>query len=117
MFWSADYEAEVSISIIVWGKMGCVMTLELPLSPELEARLRADAAARQMPVETLAARAVEAYLSPPIQILPKGQRRPAIEAARGSLRGLLNSDEFLAERHAEAIREAEKDGIITRSES
>lgn len=82
------------------------MTLVLELSPEVEARLRADATARRVPVETLAAQAVEAFVSP---ILPKGSRRAAIQAARGSMRGLLNSDRFLAERHAEAQHEREKD--------
>lgn len=41
-------------------------------------------------------------------VLPKGQRRAAIEAGRGSMRGILNSDEFLARRHEEAAYELEK---------
>lgn len=41
-------------------------------------------------------------------VLPKGQRRAAIEAARSSMRGILNSDEFLARRHEEAAYELEK---------
>ena len=82
------------------------MIITLELSPEVEARLRADASAQRVPVETLAAQAVEAFLSP--STLPKGQRRAAIEAGFGSLRGVLSSDRFLAARHAEAADELAK---------
>lgn len=91
------------------------MSITLNLSPEVEARLRADALAQRVPMETLAAQAVEVFVlhpssnTAPIPILPKGQRRAAIKAARGSMRGLLNSDQFLEEKHAEAQRELEKD--------
>jgi hypothetical protein len=90
------------------------MTLELELSPQTEARLRADAAARRT-ATAIATQAVEAFVSPfkpsadAVPMLPKGQRRAAIQAGRGSMRGLLSSDRLLAERDTEARGELEKD--------
>ncbi len=49
--------------------------------------------------------------------MPKGQRRAAIQAARGSLRGIVSSDDFLARRHAEAQSELEKSQFVDRAEA
>lgn len=81
------------------------MTFQLTLSPETEARLQHDEAARRGAL-TVASQAVEAFVLP--SVLPKGTRSEAIKAARGSMRGILNSDEFLAQRHAEAADELKK---------
>ncbi len=81
------------------------MTLKLELSPELERRARADAAARRVPLETLAMAAIEAFVNS-----SQGTRHDADEATRlaevdagyGLFRGRGPSvDEFLAQRHAE----------------
>lgn len=47
--------------------------------------------------------------------MPKGQRRAAIQAARGSLRGIVSSDDFLVRRHAEAQSELEKSQFVDRA--
>lgn len=49
--------------------------------------------------------------------MPKGQRRAAIQAARGSLRGIVSSDDFLARRGAEAQSELEKSQCVDRAEA
>ena len=111
------------------------MTLELNLSPELEAQLRADALARQVPVETLAAHAISAALAfssryPERSALaltvadqivttrqtPNGaiddatrKRLAAVDAGFGMFAGVGDTvDEFMAKRSAEGQAEYDK---------
>ena len=86
-----------------------VMTLTLELSPELEQRARADAAARRVPLEVLAAAALEAFVnsSPQASRDDEAARLAAIDAGYGMFRGCGQSvDEFLVERHAEGEKDA-----------
>ena len=84
------------------------MTFTVEVPAELGAQIERAAVLRGVDAEALIIEAtrniVEAVPAP----LPKGQRRAAIRAARGSLRGIVNSDEFLARRHEEAARESDK---------
>lgn len=81
------------------------MTLKLEISPELEQRVRADAAARRVPVETLAAVALEAFVDKSNSGAvsdDEATRLASIDAGFGMFADRGRSvDDFLAERHAE----------------
>lgn len=91
------------------------MTLELNLSPELEAQLRAESALRRVPVETLAAHVISAGLafsnrySLPVesqivttQMDAAQKRRDAAAAGFGMFAGQgMAVDEFINERSAQ----------------
>lgn len=76
------------------------MSITLELSPEVEARLRADATAQRVPVETLALQAVEAFVT-----RPSSEQRDERRAARSRLKGRYPSArtvaDFMADRSAE----------------
>ena len=89
------------------------MTLILELPIELETALASEAKSRGVAVETLAIERLRAPLNAKPRTIDdvkteRDLRRAAIDAGFGSLQGVLNSDEFLAERHDEAERELEK---------
>ena len=85
------------------------MTLTLQLPPELEARARADATARRVPLEDLAMQALEAFVNSTSERSREADetaRLAAIDAGYGMSRGRGPSvDEFLAQRHAEGEAE------------
>ncbi len=87
------------------------MTMILEIPPDLQAKIELAANQRGTDAQAFVLEATRWALET-IKPLPKGSRRAAIEAARGSLQGLISTDEFLAERHAEAEREREKDEAI-----
>ena len=87
------------------------MTLILDISPELEARLAAEAIDRRVPVETLATQALEIFVQMPTRSDRMKTRKEAIRAARGSMSRFPTSvDNFLAEKRVDVEREnAEQD--------
>ena len=105
------------------------MTQLLELSPETEARLKAAAAARGVSVGALASEVVTAWTQSEPQAdgdttgngsagangrseaeREAEKRRAAVYAGLGCAAGQgMSVDEFLAERHAVAVAEAEKD--------
>ena len=85
------------------------MTLTLELSPELEKRARADAAARRVPLEDLAMEALETFVNAAQQTSREDDetaRLAAVDAGYGMFKGRDPSvDEFLAQRHVEGEAE------------
>lgn len=79
-------------------KLKVIMTLNLELPPETEARLREIARAQNLAVEEA-----------------KSRCRAAIKKVRGCMKGNgLSSDDFLREKHEEARSELEKDEAFWR---
>ncbi|RYX81112.1 hypothetical protein EON83_25565 [bacterium] len=97
------------------------MSITLDLPPEIENALQEVAqATHQMPVD-YAAQIIVAHLSPVVSLLQREGRSerlgtPVVTTEHvshnrgfGFLKGRISSDDFLAEKHAEAQREREKD--------
>lgn len=82
------------------------MSITLELSPQLEARLRAEAEARGVAPETLALETISRRYEVP---LSAEERREIFKSLRGRVKGAHPTvDEFLAERSAEGRQEAKR---------
>ena len=84
------------------------MTFTVEVPAELGAQIERAAVLRGVDAQALIVEATRNLVETVPTPSPKGQRRAAIQAARGSLRGIVNSEEFLARRHEEAARERDK---------
>lgn len=84
------------------------MSITLDLSPELEARMRADAERQRLPLEEIVVAKLHDFYT---TTLEERERLAALERLDGALSGTgLELEEFLNERHADVERENSRDG-------
>ena len=80
------------------------MSITVELSPELEARLRADAKQKGIAPETLVLETLSSYYKAPLSSV---ERRARVQSLKGRFAGAGPTvDDFLAERSAEGRKDA-----------